>query len=175
MSLGCIRTSQGRDSNVKEELIAAVTQRTGLGRAQAEEAIEAVFGFLRENPAEIGSLVGVETGSRSGTAGRERLNEAREKIAPVAERGKEVVGEARERLAPVAEKGKEAIGEVGEKVGTRLRTLLKRNDGKDESHEGGGQASQADVPVGGEVAATNTGPGAEPEPVEPQEPRPAQE
>lgn len=113
---------------MKEKLVELVTEKAGIDAGQAEAAVDAVLGFLKENPADMKELLSADPGSGDI---RERLGDAREKIAPVAEKGKEALGEARERLAPVASQAGEKIGEVGGKVAGRLRGFLKRGDDDD--------------------------------------------
>lgn len=120
---------------MKEQLIQFVTEKAGIEADRAEAAVDAVLDFLKDNPAEMKGLLHPEAGA-SGDL-RERLGDAREKIAPVAEKGKEALGDAKDRLAPVAAQAGEKLGEVGGKVAGRLRGFLKRgDDDKDDEDEG---------------------------------------
>ena len=110
---------------MKEKLIEVVTEKAGIDAGQAEAAVDAVLGFLKDNPADMKGLLSDDAASHDI---RERIGDAREKIAPVAEKGKEALGDARERLAPVASQAGEKIGEVGGKVAGRLKGFLKRGD-----------------------------------------------
>ena len=97
---------------MKEELIASVAGKAGLAPEQATSAVEAVLAFLKEHPGEISGLVGLPETTLMGEA-KEKLGEAKEKLAPVGEK----LGEAREKLAP-----------LGEKVGGRVGRLFGRKD-----------------------------------------------
>jgi hypothetical protein len=126
---------------MKDELIAAVAEKAGIAPAQAETAVDAVLGYLKEHPDALKEL------GLGGPDLKERLSDAREKIAPVAEKGKEALGEAKERVGPLAAKGKERFGEAREKLapkaqqagsslGGRLRGLMKRDkNGASEDEE----------------------------------------
>jgi hypothetical protein len=113
---------------MKDKIIDVVVEKAGIDRAKAEQAVDTVLDYIKENPSDLKELAGIEPG---GPALRERVD-------TVAEKGKEALGEARERVGPMAEKGKEALGDakekiapVAEKVGGRLRGFFKRDD-KDE-------------------------------------------
>jgi hypothetical protein len=108
---------------MKDKLIEMVAEKTGLDAEKAESAVDTVLGFLKENPAAVKELVGAEHGADI----RERIGDARERIAPVAEKGKEAIGDAREKLAPVAAKAGERIGDVSSKARGRFRDLMKRD------------------------------------------------
>jgi hypothetical protein len=70
---------------MKDQLITMVAEKTGLSADKATEAIDAVLGYLKENPTQISSLVGIEESNFMGEA-REKLDEAREKLAPIGEK-----------------------------------------------------------------------------------------
>ncbi|MGD9933685.1 MAG: hypothetical protein AB7T37_08180 [Dehalococcoidia bacterium] len=125
---------------MKEKLIELVTEKAGIDVGQAEAAVDAVLGFMKENPADVKGLLSDDAASPDI---RERIGDAREKIAPVAEKGKEALGEARERLAPVAAQAGEKIGEVGGKVAGRLKGFLKRGD-DDEEAEAPAEAAETE-------------------------------
>lgn len=90
--------------NMNEDLIASVAERAGLPPDKASAAVEAVLGFLKENPDKVSGLLGIEQGAS-------KMGEAKEKL-----------GEAKEKLGDVGER----LGDVGEKVGGRIGRLLKR-------------------------------------------------
>ncbi len=120
---------------MKEQLIQVVTEKAGIEADKAEAAVDAVLDFLKDNPADMKGLLHPEGGAPADL--RERLGDAKEKIAPVAEKGKEALGDAKEKLAPVAAQAGEKIGEVGGKVAGRLKGFLKRgDDDKDIEDEG---------------------------------------
>ena len=123
---------------MKEQLVELVTEKAGIDAGQAEAAVDAVLGFLKDNPAEMKGLLSADAASPDI---RERIGEAREKIAPVAEKGKEALGEAREKIAPVAAQAGEKIGEVGGKVAGRLKGFLKRGDDDDETEQAADEAA----------------------------------
>lgn len=126
---------------MKEQLIELVTEKAGIDAGQAEAAVDAVLGFLKDNPSELKGLLGDDAGSPDI---RERIGDARDKIAPVAEKGKEALGEARERLSPVASQAGEKIGEVSGKVAGRLKGFLKRGDDDDEPEQAPGDAAETE-------------------------------
>jgi hypothetical protein len=130
---------------MKERLIARVAQRTGLDAEKAGSAVDVVLEYLKENPTEMKELVGVEAGADI----RERIGEAREKIAPVAEKGKEALGDAREKIGPVAAKAGERLGDVSSKARGRFRDLMKRD--KDGAAE---PADNSEAPAAGEEPAS---------------------
>ena len=83
---------------MNEELIARVAEKAGLPADKASAAVEAVLGFLKENPEKVSGLLGIEPGAS-------KLDEAKEKLGDVGEK----------------------LGDVGEKVGGRINRLLKRD------------------------------------------------
>jgi hypothetical protein len=141
---------------VKDKVIDIVVERTGIDRAKAEEAVETVLGYLRDNPGDLKDLAGIEPAGPAlrervapvAEKGKEALGEAREKIGPAAEKGKEALGEAREKLVPVAKEAGERLGDVGEKAASRLRGLFKR----DKHEEDGADDSEAVPSVAAEAA-----------------------
>jgi hypothetical protein len=79
-----------------EKLIEMVAEKTGLPADKAQAAVEAVLGYLKENPDQVKGLVGLE--------------------------GDDLLGQAKERLGDVGEK----LGDVGEKAKSAVGRLLKR-------------------------------------------------
>ncbi|MCA9830362.1 MAG: hypothetical protein R3B97_09115 [Dehalococcoidia bacterium] len=129
---------------MKEQIVELVTEKAGIDATQAEAAVDAVLGFLKDNPADVKGLLSTDTGSSDL---RDRIGDAREKIGPVAEKGKEALGEAKDRIAPVASQAGEKIGEVGGKVAGRLKGFLKRGDDDkddDDLHEDAGATSESE-------------------------------
>jgi len=49
-----------------EQVVAMVASKVGLPTDQAQKAVEAVLGYLKDNPDQIKSLVGVDLGSAGG-------------------------------------------------------------------------------------------------------------
>lgn len=45
---------------MKEQLIAMVAERAGIDPAKAGQAVDAVLGFLKENPDQLKGLVGID-------------------------------------------------------------------------------------------------------------------
>lgn len=53
-----------------DQIVSMVASRAGIPADQAEKAVEAVLGYLREHPDQIKGLVGVDMASASGMMGR---------------------------------------------------------------------------------------------------------
>jgi hypothetical protein len=53
-----------------DQIVSMVASKVGIPADQAQKAVEAVLGYLRENPDQIKSLVGVDMGSAGGMMGR---------------------------------------------------------------------------------------------------------
>jgi hypothetical protein len=47
---------------VKEQLIAMVAEKAGLDTGKAEQAVEAVLGYLQQHPGQLKSLLGTDPG-----------------------------------------------------------------------------------------------------------------
>jgi hypothetical protein len=47
---------------MKDQIIAMVSEKTGLDAGMAEKATDAVLGFLKENPDQIGDLLQLDEG-----------------------------------------------------------------------------------------------------------------
>jgi hypothetical protein len=45
---------------VKEQLIAMVAEKAGLDAGKAEQAVEAVLGYLQQHPDQLKSLLGID-------------------------------------------------------------------------------------------------------------------
>lgn len=53
-----------------DQIVSMVASKAGIPADQAEKAVEAVLGFLREHPDQIKGLVGVDMGSAGGMMGK---------------------------------------------------------------------------------------------------------